>query len=58
MEEITASTTRNLDKNTLARLSSCDFIEQKQNIVVTGSTGVGKSFIASAIGYKACMMGL
>ncbi|MBB1151482.1 ATP-binding protein [Myroides sp. NP-2] len=57
MEEITASTTRNLDKNTIARLSSCDFIEQKQNVLVTGSTGVGKSFIASAIGYKACMNG-
>lgn len=57
MEEITASTTRNLDKNTIARLSSCDFIEQKQNILVTGSTGVGKSFIASAIGYKDCMNG-
>lgn len=57
MEEITASVTRNLDKNTIARLSSCDFIKQKQNILVTGSTGVGKSFIASAIGYKACMNG-
>lgn len=57
MEEITASTTRNIDKNTIARLSSCDFIKQKQNILVTGSTGVGKSFIASAIGYKACMSG-
>lgn len=50
MEEITVSVTRNLDKNTIARLTSCDFIKQKQNILVTGSTGVGKSFIASAIG--------
>lgn len=60
MEEITVSVTRNLDKNIIARLSSCDFIKQKQNILVTGSTGstgVGKSFIASAIGYKACMNG-
>lgn len=57
MEEITASVSRNLDKNTIARLSSCDFIKQKQNILVTGSTGVGKSFIASAIGHKACMNG-
>ena len=57
MEEITVSVTRNLDKNTIARLTSCDFIKQKQNILVTGSTGVGKSFIASAIGYKACMNG-
>lgn len=57
MEEITASTSRNIDKNTIGRLSSCDFIHQKQNILLTGSTGVGKSFIATAIGYKACTLG-
>lgn len=57
MEEITASSSRNIDKNTIGRLSSCDFISQKQNILITGSTGVGKSFIATAIGYKACTMG-
>ncbi len=57
MEYITASGTRNIDKNTIARLASCDFIRQQQNVLVTGSTGVGKSFIASAIGYKACMSG-
>ena len=57
MEEITTSSVRNIDKNAIGRLSSCDFIRQKQNILVTGSTGVGKSFIASAIGYKACMNG-
>ena len=57
MEEITASNSRNIDKNTIGRLASCDFINQKQNILVTGSTGVGKSFIATAIGYKACTIG-
>lgn len=57
IEEITSSTSRNIDKNTIGRLSSCDFIHQKQNILVTGSTGVGKSFIATAIGNKACTMG-
>ncbi len=57
MEEVMVSTTRNIDKNTIGRLSSCDFIKQKQNILVTGSTGVGKSFIASAIGHKAYMDG-
>jgi DNA replication protein DnaC len=57
IEEITASSSRNIDKNTIGRLSSCDFISQKQNILITGSTGVGKSFIATAIGYKACTMG-
>lgn len=57
IEEITASSSKNIDKNTIGRLSSCDFISQKQNILITGSTGVGKSFIATAIGYKACTMG-
>ena len=41
----------------IGRLSSCNFISKKQNILITGSTGVGKSFIANAIGYKACKMG-
>lgn len=57
MEEITVNAARNIDKNTLGRLSECEFIKQKQNIPLTGSSGVGKSFIASAIGYKACMNG-
>ncbi|WP_409514631.1 IS21-like element helper ATPase IstB [Chryseobacterium sp.] len=57
IEEITASSSRNIDKNMIGRLSTCDFISQKQNILITGSTGVGKSFIATAIGYKACPMG-
>ncbi|HFI4797916.1 ATP-binding protein [Elizabethkingia anophelis] len=57
MEEITTSATRNIDKNTISRLSLCDFIKQKQNVLITGSTGVGKDFIASAIGHKACRMG-
>jgi len=57
MENIIVEPSRNMDKNTLDRLSNCEFITQKQNVLVTGSTGVGKSFIATAIGYKACMMG-
>ncbi|OPB88505.1 IS21-like element helper ATPase IstB [Elizabethkingia ursingii] len=57
IEEITASSSRNIDKNMIGRLSTCDFISQKQNILITGSTGVGKSFIATAIGYIACTMG-
>lgn len=56
MKEITVNTLRNMDKNTIPRLIDCDFSKQKQNIVITGSTGVGKSFMATAIGYKACTM--
>jgi DNA replication protein DnaC len=49
---------RNLDKNTFERLLSLGFIRQTENIIITGATGVGKSYIAQAIGQKACLQGL
>ena len=57
IEEIDYHSPRNLDKNLLMRLADCTFIERKENILVTGSTGVGKSFIASALGNQACLKG-
>ncbi len=41
-EEINFSVRRNLDKNQLLRLSSCDWITKNQNIIIVGSTGSGK----------------
>src|SRR6478609_4335000 len=38
---------RQLDKNQLHRLADCTFIQQRQNLIITGSTGTGKSFLAS-----------
>lgn len=54
-EEIDYTVKRNLDKNTMLRFSSCQWINDHQNIIITGSTGSGKSFIASALGYQACI---
>lgn len=48
---------RNLDKNQLLRYADCTFIEKKENIFILGSTGIGKSYIATAIGHQACVMG-
>lgn len=48
---------RDLDKNTMLRLSDCGWIPKKRNIIITGPTGVGKSFIASAFGYQGCSYG-
>jgi len=56
-EEINFSARRNLDKNQLMRLSSCDWITKNQNIIITGSTGSGKSWIASALGHQGCQHG-
>lgn len=45
---------RNLDKNTFERLLTLTFIKQAENIIITGATGVGKSYLAQAIGLQAC----
>jgi DNA replication protein DnaC len=57
IEEISFSKTRNLDKNMFVRLADCSFVEKKENIIITGPTGVGKSYLASALGHQACVMG-
>lgn len=39
------------------RYSECLFIKNKENLFITGSNGIGKSYIASAIGNQACTLG-
>jgi len=46
-----------VDKNQIHRLADCEFIKRHENIIITGSTGIGKSFLASAIGHEACSLG-
>jgi DNA replication protein DnaC len=48
---------RNLDKNQIMRFAECNFITKHENILITGSTGIGKSFIATALGQQACTLG-
>jgi len=57
IENIVYDTTRNIDRNLVLRLAECDFIEKTENILITGSTGVGKSYLATALGYQACING-
>ena len=56
--EINFSAKRNLDKNNFNRLATLDFITRKENIIFTGASGVGKSYLAQALGYGACINGL
>ncbi len=54
LEDVDYSTERTIDKRTIQTLSTCFFIEQKLNIVISGKTGSGKTFIACALGNNAC----
>lgn len=57
-EEIDYAVARGLDRNQMERLISLDFVRQGQNLFITGSAGVGKSYIATALGYQACKSGI
>lgn len=47
---------RGLDKSVILSLSSCDFISKDQNILITGATGTGKSFLAQALARRAILL--
>jgi DNA replication protein DnaC len=58
LEDMDFALKRNLDKNQLMRLSDCRWIEERQDLVITGPCGCGKSFIASMLAQQACIHGL
>lgn len=55
--EVDYSANRNMDKNMFERIATLGFIDKKENLIITGPTGVGKSFIAQALGCQACFNG-
>lgn len=57
IEQLEYSPERGLDKNGIHRLADGAFIKAKENLLITGPTGTGKSFLASAIGNQACLQG-
>ena len=57
LEDMYYHTDRNIEKNQIQRFADCTFIDKNENILITGSTGIGKSYIASALGHHACELG-
>jgi DNA replication protein DnaC len=57
IENVIYEHTRNIDRTKLLRLAECDFINKSENVLISGSTGAGKSYIGTALGYQACIEG-
>lgn len=57
VEQIDYSIDRGLDKNQVHRLAALDFIKEGKDLFITGSTGTGKSYLSTALGYQACQNG-
>ena len=58
VEDIDYKTQRGIDQSVMMRLIAGDWIKNFQNIIITGPTGVGKTFLACALANKACRNGL
>lgn len=57
IEQLHYDVDRNLDRNQILRFAECSYIGKAENILITGSTGIGKSYLASALGNQACTLG-
>jgi DNA replication protein DnaC len=57
IENVIYEHTRNIERTKLLRLAECDFINKSENVLISGSTGAGKSYIGTALGYQACIEG-
>jgi DNA replication protein DnaC len=57
IEEIHFDAARGLNKDLITHLATCDYITKGESVLITGATGCGKSFLASALGHHACIHG-
>lgn len=57
VEGVICSAEHNISKDTLSKLADCSFIDRAENILITGKTGCGKSYLACAVGREACLKG-
>lgn len=57
LEELSYEPSRGLNKSIISDLATCAYIARGESVLITGATGCGKSFLASALGHQACLHG-
>lgn len=57
LEDLNLQVARGLERTTIRRLGTCDWLRKHEHVLVVGPTGVGKTFVACALAHKACRDG-
>jgi len=57
VEDINYRHPRNLDRSVMQRLTTCRWVAEHENVVLTGATGLGKTWLSCALAQKACREG-
>ena len=58
LEDLDSRPDRGIDRSLLASLATCQWIKRRHNLLITGATGTGKTWLACAISHSACRQGL
>jgi len=58
VEDVDTPARRGLDKSVLRQLATCKWVHDHRNVIVTGATGVGKTYVACALAQQCCRKGL
>ena len=57
IEEVRYDQSRGIQKSTVLQIAKCSFIDHHHNLLITGATGCGKTYLACAIAHQACRLG-